>query len=133
MSKHSDEFYKNKYQQLKDYARSRGIRDPYRSWRDFKSDYLEVASTGDKKVMKTMKYNLEYNTDYKTALKAYQTLKKENKDEDIKLRDIKKMTTREFAHDYKDLIMKTYRDKLSEGVKASEAGAFISNYWFGSE
>lgn len=131
MSKHSDEFYKNKYQKLKEYARSKNIRNPYRSWRDFKSDYLEVLSTGDKKVMRTMKYNLEYNTDYKTALRAYQAAKEAG--EDIKFRDVKKMTTQEFAHDHQDLIMRMYDQKKSEGMKASEAGEFISNYWFGSE
>lgn len=131
MSKHSNEFYKNRYQKLKDYARSKGIRNPYRSWRDFKSDYLEVLSTGEKKVMNTIKYNLQYNTSYKTALVAYQSAKKAGKNYTFK--EIKMMTTIEFARENKDLIMKTYKEKMAEGKKAGEAGEFISNYWFGSE
>ena len=131
MSKHTDKYYQERYKKIKIYAKQKGIKNPYRSWRDFKSDYLEVLSTGEKKVMNTIKYNLQYNTSYKTALAAYQAAREEGKN--YTLKEIKMMTTTEFARENKDLIMKMYKEKMAEGKKAGEAGDFISNYWFGSE
>lgn len=50
----------------------------------------------------------------------------------IRLKDLQKMSTRQFADLYKSQIMADYRRLRDEGMKSPEAKAMISNTWFAS-
>ena len=70
--------------------------------------------------------------DKETALAEYKALKQTGV-EGIKFRDLKLMTTTEFAAAHETDILDMYREKRSQGLSGDQAGAFISLYWFGSE
>lgn len=128
---HTLEFYKKKYRELQDFADLKGIESPYRNIDEFISDYQDVALSS-KNVMKDMKYNLQYETSYKTALAELRTLR-EIGDDSTKLKELKQMSTRDFAEQHRDQIMADYNVFKKNVGSSSAAKAMISTYWFGSE
>ena len=52
--------------------------------------------------------------------------------EDLKVRDLQNMSTTEFAKKYRDEIREDYYKMKDQGMTAKDAGAWISNTWFGS-
>lgn len=50
----------------------------------------------------------------------------------LRLRELQKMSTREFAEMYKNEIKADYRRMRDEGMKSKAAKSMISNVWFGS-
>lgn len=128
---HSQEFYIKKFQETKLYAERKGLDFPFRSVREFESTWNALRVDGVKQIDRTIKYGLEYSTDYKTALAEYKVAKELGLDYTFK--GIKKLTTTEFAEQNQDAIMNLYNRKREEGMTASQAGAFISTYWFGSK
>lgn len=131
-NKHSNEFYVKKYMEIKEYADKKGISFPYKSVREFQSDWNAIRADGVKNVDRAIKYGLQYSTDYKTALAEYKALKQSGIDT-VKLKTLKEMKTREFAEEYSDQLSQMYHTKRAEGMTGDQAGAFISTYWFGSE
>ena len=128
---HSQEFYIKKFKEIEQFARDKGITFPFKSVREFESTWNALKEDGVKQIDRTIKYSLQYNTDYKTALAEYRVSRELGLDYSFK--GLKKLTTTEFAEQNQDAIMELYNAKKEEGMTASQAGAFISAYWFGSE
>ena len=167
---HTAEFWQRKWNELKSYAKSRGVnvKNAIRSKREFISDWMALSmDPGVKDIMREIKYGLEYDTPYKTARQMrkkvleYRRQAKEERSriqsemrqyedageeipeelvqelriqepEDLKVRDLQKMTTKEFAEKYADQIPADYRRQRDAGLTSREAGDWISNEWFGS-
>ena len=128
---HSQEFWNKKYNEIREYANSKGITFPFKSVREFESTWNALKEDGIKQIDRSIKYSLQYSTDYKTALAEYKVSKELGLD--YTFRGLKKLTTTEFAEQNQDRIMELYNTKKEEGMSAAQAGAFISTYWFGSE
>ena len=84
-------------------------------------------------IERALKYDLKYETGYKTALGEHKALKELDIKNRPSFKEMKQMSTREFAERYEVDIMTMYNQKKSEGLSPIEAGKFISQYWFGSE
>lgn len=133
---HSALFWDRKYRELRRYASERGIEFPFTSQREFISDWTAISqeSEGSGEVMKEMKYGLQYATRYKTARAERKALMDAGiPEEDMpSFRDLKTMSTREFAEKHKDTLLARYNE-LKKTMKANEAADIISAEWFGSE
>lgn len=127
---HSYDFYKEKYREIQEYALDNDG-TMYTNIDQFISDYQEMQVAGEKNIMRTLKYYTKYPTGYKTALSEYRKLKELGGEG--KLKEIKSMTTVEFADKYKDEIRSYYRDLRSTGITSAAAKALIGVEWFGSK
>lgn len=128
---HSNAFYKKKYVELKQFAKSKGIKAPWRSIREFKSEWAAHQADGVHDITSKMKYDMQYDTGYKTALAELKAAKSAGI-KDVKLKDLQKMTTTDFAEAHRNELDAMYRSAKAKGMTGKEAGAYISNYWFGS-
>ena len=133
MRKHSQEFYDKKYAEMQRYAEDKGITFPFRNERQFISKWEEYKIDGVKNIDKTMKYDMQYETSYKTALSLYQEAK-EHGFEDIKLKDVKKLSTYDFLKEHPEIADRLDEIYHEQAAKIGPEGAasFISTYWFGS-
>lgn len=131
MSKHSTDFYVEKYKELKGYILDRGLEDPYRNLTDFINDYESIRASGSKRVMAELKYYAQYETSYQTA-RAMLAQTKEMGDP-MKLKELKSMSTRAFAEKYKDQIKAAYKEAETMFGSASAAALFIGRTWYGSD
>lgn len=128
---HTKDYFERKYAELREFADTKGVEFPYSNLNEFISDYQDV-SLSSKNVMKDMKYNLQYETSYKTALTELRVLRGTG-DTETKLKELKQMSTRDFAEEHRDQIMADYNVFKKYAGSSSAAKAMISTYWFGSE
>lgn len=131
MRRHSTDFYVEKYREIKQYVLDKGLEDPYRNLTDFINDYESMRGEGSKNVMKDLKYFAQYETSYKSA-RAMLAVSKELGGE-YKLKDLKNMTTRQFAEIYREELDAAYDEAKSMFGKASDAALYIGRIWYGSE
>ena len=68
---HSIQFFDYQYQKMQRYAESKGLDFPYRSRREFISDYRAIKMSGSKRPLDEMRYFLKYKTSYKVARAEY--------------------------------------------------------------
>lgn len=135
---HSAAFWDRKYKELRRYARDKAIEFPFTSQREFISDWMAISqeTEGNKsgEVLKEMKYGLQYATRYKVALAERRALIDAGvPDEDLpSFRELKTMSTREFAEKNKDTLMKRYNE-LKKTMRPEQAAEELSAEWFGSE
>lgn len=129
-TEHSQEFYQKKFNELQAYATAKGLPFPFRSVRALQSTWIANQEAGTKNIDKTIKYNMQYSMNFKSALSAYKMAKKYKKQ--MKLEDIKKLTTTEFAQMFQPEIENEYKNILKT-TTAKKAGEFISQNWFGSK
>ena len=126
MRRHSTDFYVQKYKEIKGYILDKGLDDPYSNLTDFINDYESMRREGSKNVMKDLKYFSQHETSYKTA--RAMLAKAREFGSDLKLEDLKDMSTREFAELYYDQIKAEMK-----GFKTSSAAAmYIGRTWYGS-
>lgn len=131
-TEHSRYFWNKKYKEIKQYARDQGVAFPYKSKREFISDWESLRRDGIKDVDREMKYSLKYQTSFKTALAEKRALNTA----DIKapkFSELKKMSTKDFAEKYSKALEDNYKELKASGKTGKEAAEFISTYWFGSE
>lgn len=126
---HSDKFYKEKYREVQEYALDNGG-TLYKNIDKFISDYQELRNAGEKNVMRALKYYTKYPTGYKTALAEYRKQKEFGGDSSLK--DLKNMSTVEFAEKYKDEIRTYYRELKASGMTGAAAISIIGEEIFGS-
>ncbi len=131
--KHSINFYKKRYKEIKRFAKEKGIDNPYHNLSDFVFDYNYIQAEGSKNVMYDLKYDIQYDTKRETARAEMKVLKELKLDKGVKIKDLKKMSTQEFASIYQDKIEEQYWSMRSDGMSSVSAKAFISTYWFGSK
>lgn len=130
--KHSDIFYAEKYLQYKKKVMEYGGSSQFRDRNEFISTYNAMREDKEKRIIDKLAYSSVYSTDYKTALAEYKMLKKMDSNATVKLKELKTMNTVTFAAKYQNEIMHEYRSYMKQGKSAKEAGALISQYWFGS-
>lgn len=126
--KHSTKFYDDKYTIYKREVSKIG--GTILNKNTFISAY-ESLKTETKTVMKDLIYSSKYGTSYKTALAEYQALKRVGLTESFK--DLKLMTTQDFAAAYSSQLSKAYKDAIKAGKDSSAAALLISQQWFGSK
>ena len=130
--KHSDIFYAEKYLQYKKKVMEYGGSSQFRDRNEFISTYNAMREDKEKRIIDKLAYSAVYGTDYKTALAEYKMLKKIDPNATVRLKELKTMDTVTFATKYQNEIMHEYRLYMKQGKSATEAGALISQYWFGS-
>lgn len=126
--KHSQKFYDTRYNKYKATMKKLGI-VPIKKGA-FISAYDSIAEKS-KNPMKDIIYSSQYGTAYNYALAEKKALA--NIGIKVKLEDIKKMTTQEFAEEYSKELYIARRDLYAAGKSKSEAALLISQQWFGSK
>ena len=96
----------------------------------FKSAYDALKMEGDKNPARTLVYNSKYGTAYSTALAEKRMAA--SMGVKVKLEDLKKMTTQDFAAMYHSELRKTYDDLKARGISGKDASLLVSQMWFGS-
>lgn len=129
---HSKIFYIEKYSQYKNMVEYYGGSNQFRDLNEFVSSYNSLKNANEKRIVDKLAYSSVYATDYKTALAEYRMLKKIDPNATVRFKELKTMNTVAFATKYQNEIMHEYRSYMKQGKSAKEAGALISQYWFGS-
>lgn len=129
---HSRKFYIEKYSQYKNMVEYYGGSSQFRNLNEFVSSYNLLKDANEKRIVDKLAYSSVYATDYKTALAEYKMLKKMDPNVTVRFKELKTMDTAAFATKYQNEIMHAYRSYMKQGKSAKEAGALISQYWFGS-
>lgn len=125
--KHSKKFYDSRYKKYKAEMKKLGI-TPIKKGA-FVSTYDALAEKS-KNPMKDIVYSAQYSTKYKNALAEKKALSKVGIN--VKLEDLKKMSTYDFADMYANELAAAYRDERAKGSSAEAAKLLISQQWFGS-
>ena len=131
--RHSDKFFDEKWEDFKQFCRDKGIINPYQNKSQYINEWEGWQESGVKNIDRIIKYDAQFETRYKTALTEYQRLKELDPDSVLKFKDIKKMTTSEFAEMYNNQINAMYHNLRGSGMSSEDAQAYNSAYWFGSE
>lgn len=129
--KHNKKFYTSRYKEFINKIEKQGYKNPFHNKDEFISEWLYLKEEGVKNVMGRLVYDTKYQTNYKTALAEYRI----SKDLGLKLslKEVKEMTTTQFAELHKDNINKMYDYLINSGMTGEQAGNYIGQYWFGSE
>ena len=127
--KHSIDFFKEKYLEIIDYTMEKGIENPYHSLDQFVQDYEYLRESGSKNVMKDIKYYTQYEVSYNTARAMLQKTKEFGGPE--KFKELKGMTTQEFAAKYIDELRAAQKEAKS--IYGDAYAGYIGVMWFGSE
>lgn len=127
--KHTREFYKEKYLEIIDYTMEKGIENPYHSLDQFVQDYEYLRESGSKNVMKDIKYYTQYEVSYNTARAMLQKTREFGGPE--KFKELKGMTTQEFAAKYIDELRAAQKEAKS--MFGDAYAGYIGVMWFGSE
>lgn len=127
--KHSIDFFKEKYLEIIDYTMEKGIENPYHSLDQFVQDYEYLRESGSKNVMKDIKYYTQYEVSYNTARAMLQKTREFGGPE--KFKDLKGMTTQEFAAKYIDELRAAQKEAKS--IYGDAYAGYIGVMWFGSE
>jgi hypothetical protein len=125
--KHSKQFWSTRYNKYKDEMNRQGLTPVKKG--AFISTYEALAPTS-KNPMKDIIYSAKYGTAYKNALAEKKAL--EGVGIKVKLEELKKMTTYDFADKYSKDLGRAYRAARAAGKSAKEAKLLISQQWFGS-
>lgn len=126
--KHSQKFYDTRYNKYKAEMKKIGI-VPIKKGA-FISAYDSIAEKS-KNPMKDIIYSSQYGTAYNYALAEKKALA--NIGTKVKLEDLKKMTTQEFADIYSKELFEARRQLYAAGKSKSEVALLISQQWFGSK
>ena len=80
-----------------------------------------------------MKYDTQFNTRLDTARSEFEFLKAANIDTDLKLKDLKKMTTQEFFQKFEDEIREFRKEMKTSGLNSYNANKLVAIHFFGSK
>lgn len=127
--KHSIDFFKEKYLEIINYTMENGIENPYHSLGQFVQDYEYLRESGSKNVMKEIKYYTQYEVSYNTARAMLQKTREFGGPE--KFKELKGMTTQEFAAKYIDELRAAQKEAKS--IYGDAYAGYIGVMWFGSE
>lgn len=127
--KHTREYYKEKYLEIIDYTMEKGIENPYHSLDQFVQDYEYLREAGSKNVMKEIKYYTQYEVSYNTARAMLQKTREFGGPE--KFKELKGMTTQEFAEKYIDELRAAQKE--AKAMYGDAYAGYIGVMWFGSE
>ena len=74
-----------------------------------------------------MKYDTQFNTQLDTARSEFEFLKAANIETDLKLKDLKKMTTQEFYQKFEDEIREFRKEMKTSGLNSYNANMYTSH------
>ena len=114
-NQHTDEFYRKRYNEYKEWCRDKGLTNPFTSQNAFESAWDTYREEGSKNPLRQMKYDTQFETQIDTARAELEFLKASNLGENVKLKDLKLMSTSEFYNMYKEEIEAYRRDIKSAG------------------
>ena len=127
--KHSKSFYNKAYSKYS--AAVKGTPGAIKlSKSAFESAYDALQVAKDKTPLKTLIYNSKYGTSYSTALAEKRMAA--SMGVKLKLEELKKMTTQDFAAIYATELRQSYDDLKAKGITGKAASLLISQMWFGS-
>lgn len=126
---HTMEYFEKKYQEIRQYAIDKGLEQPYNNINSFISDYEYMRLHGVKNITKEMKYYAQYEVSYDTARAMLSKAREFGGTE--KLKELKGMTTREFAGKYINEL-KAAQKEAKDTYGDAYAG-YIGVMWFGSD
>ena len=127
--RHTKEYFKEKYREVIEYTMDKGIENPYHSLDQFIQDYEYLRESGSKNVMKDIKYYTQYEVSYDTARAMLRQAREYGGNE--KFKELKGMTTREFADKYINELRAAQKEARS--MYGDAYSAYIGVMWFGSE
>lgn len=127
--KHTKQFYDSRYKTYKKEVAKIGGYALKKN--EFISGY-NALSGESKNVMKDLVYGSKYGTKYKAAIAEYKALKSVGI-KDVKLEELKLITTQDFADSYATQLSAAYRDLRAKGITGKDAATLISQQWFGSK
>ena len=130
--KHSAQFYNKRYGKYKAEMLKEGLTPISKG--AFVATYETIANdtkNPSKNPMKDIIYSAKYQTTYNAAVAEKKALQKIGIK--VKLEDLKKITTHDFANQYASELSRAYRDLRSAGKTGKEAALLISQQWFGSK
>lgn len=130
---HSNKFFSKKWKELKAWAKKQMVKLPYANKWQFEQDYYTTKEEGSKNVMGDIKYGLQYNTNYKTAKAEYNFLKEAGIKADMKLKQLKLMTTAEFYEQYANEIENFRTDMRTLGYNTTVQNHLVAIHFFGSD
>lgn len=126
---HTMEYFEKKYQEIRQYATDKGLEQPYHDLYSFISDYEYMRLHGVKNITKEMKYYAQYEVSYDTARAMLSKAREFGGSE--KFKELKGMTTREFAEKYLNEL-KAAQQEAKDMYGDAYAG-YIGVMWFGSD
>lgn len=127
-SQHSKKFYDTRYAEYR--KRVMAVGGFVLNRNSFESAY-EALQGSTKNVMRELVYSSQYGTTYKTALAEFRALKSVGIKASFK--NLKTITTQDFAATYSAELNKGYRDLRAKGITGKDAATIISQQWFGSK
>ena len=130
MSKHSEEFYEDKYIEYTNWAEENGLDIKYENIQEFISEYEYYRREGYRSPLKAAEYFTKYETGYDTA--RAMLAKERELGGDLKLKDMKLMGTRDFASRRYEAIKDDYNKFRASGMSAAAAKKEIGRRWYGS-
>lgn len=126
---HTMEYFEKKYQEIRQYAIDKGLEQPYNNINSFISDYEYMRLHGVKNITKEMKYYAEYEVSYDTARAMLSKAREFGGTE--KFKELKGMTTREFAEKYLNELKAAQKE--AKDMYGDAYTGYIGVMWFGSD
>lgn len=128
--KHSKDFYNKAYTEYVNAVKAKGGVPIKRN--NFEAAWNLTKERGAKNVHAALVDSTLHETSYATARAELKVLRARG-DKTMKLRDLRAMTTQDFAAIYKKEITDTYNAALATGKTKKEARQVVSTFWFGSK
>lgn len=132
-NQHSEEFYRTKYNEYKEWCREKKLTNPFTSQNGFESAWDTYREEGSKNPLRQMKYDTQFNTQLETARSELEFLRTANIGKDLKLKDLKLMSTQDFYERFKDEINSFRKDLKASGLNSYEANKIIAMHFYGSQ
>ncbi len=132
-NKHTEEFYKDRYQEFKKWCKDKHLENPFSSQAAFQVAWYKNRKNGSKDPLRQIKYDTQFNTRLDTARSEFEFLKAANIDTDLKLKDLKKMTTQEFFDKFEDEIREFRKEMKTAGLNSYNANKLVAIHFFGSK
>ena len=119
---HSIQFFDYQYQKMQRYAESKGLEFPYRSRREFISDYRAIKMSGSKRPLDEMRYYLKYKTAYKVARAEYSMIKEQRQ----------KWLAKKKEHEKRKADFEMKKDEVLEAKERMNAGEVLDQDYLDS-
>ena len=132
-NKHTEEFYESRYKEYKQWLKDKKLENPFSSQSAFQVAWDDYRKKGSKNPLRQMKYDTQFNTQLDTARSEFEFLKAANIDTDLKLKDLKKMTTQEFFQKFEDEIKEFRKEMKTSGLNSYNANKLVAIHFFGSK
>lgn len=128
--KHSKAFYDKAYREYSAAVTARGGVPLKRN--NFEAAWNLTKDRGAKNVHAALVDSTLFETSYGTARAELRVLRSRG-DTKTKLKDLRSMTTQDFAAMYRKDITATYNAAIAAGKTKKEARQVVSTFWFGSK